>query len=55
MISSYCALRQGLIPTSFNRMTAMGEQHYSMGAAADSYYEYLLKMWLASGKKARPP
>lgn len=24
-----------------------------MGAAADSYYEYLLKVWLASGKKAR--
>ena len=27
-----------------------GQQHTSMGALGDSFYEYLLKEWLRSGK-----
>ena len=42
---------QGLIPTTISRSDASGMVSYSMGAAADSYYEYLLKVWLLRGKK----
>ena len=49
----HCLLPQGLIPTNLRRDTATGEPYYSMGAAADSYYEYLIKVWLASNKKVR--
>lgn len=44
--------RDGLLPTFMNPVT--GEAAHgdlSMGAMADSYYEYLLKMWIQSGKK----
>ena len=51
--SSLEMLWQGLIPTNLRRDTATGEPYYSMGAAADSYYEYLIKVWLASNKKVR--
>ena len=42
---------QGLIPTTINRQTGSGGAAYSVGAAADSYYEYLLKLWLLDGQK----
>lgn len=28
-----------------------GERHVSMGASGDSFYEYLLKTWLMSGRQ----
>lgn len=42
---------EGLIPTMISRNDASGSDSYSMGAAADSFYEYLLKVWLLRGKK----
>ena len=45
---------QGLIPTMISRNDASGSDSYSMGAAADSFYEYLLKVWMLRGKKVRP-
>ena len=44
--------QDGLLPTFMNPVT--GEAAHgdlSMGAMADSYYEYLLKMWIQTGKK----
>lgn len=31
-------------------VTQRGGQDYTVGALADSYYEYLLKVWLLGGK-----
>jgi Glycosyl hydrolase family 47 len=42
---------QGLIPTTINRQSGTGGASFSVGAAADSYYEYLLKLWLLGGQK----
>ncbi|KAA6419670.1 MAG: mannosyl-oligosaccharide 1 [Trebouxia sp. A1-2] len=44
---------QGLLPTRLNRNrgTFTNMKTYTMGAMADSYYEYLLKMWLLKGQK----
>ncbi|DBB14856.1 TPA: hypothetical protein ACH3X3_004461 [Trebouxia sp. C0006] len=44
---------QGLLPTRLNRNrgTFTGMKTYTLGAMADSYYEYLLKMWLLKGQK----
>lgn len=42
---------QGLIPTTVNRDSGSGGPSFSVGAAADSYYEYLLKLWLLGGQK----
>jgi Glycosyl hydrolase family 47 len=42
---------QGLIPTTINRQSGTGGATFSVGAAADSYYEYLLKLWLLGGQK----
>lgn len=42
----------GLFPIYLSPIT--GEANggsFSMGASADSYYEYLLKMWIQGGKK----
>ena len=42
----------GLFPIFLSPIT--GEANggsFSMGASADSYYEYLLKMWIQGGKK----
>lgn len=44
---------QGLIPTTINRQSGTGGASFSVGAAADSYYEYLLKLWLLGGQKVR--
>jgi Glycosyl hydrolase family 47 len=44
-------LVQGLIPTTINRQSGSGGATFSVGAAADSYYEYLLKLWLLGGQK----
>jgi hypothetical protein len=39
--------KQGLYPTYIDRATGMGGSSvYTMGGLADSFYEYLLKMWL---------
>ena len=42
---------QNLYPNYLNPKTGKwGQQHTSMGALGDSFYEYLLKEWLRSGK-----
>ena len=44
--------QDGLLPTFLDPNTGEGSSgDISMGAMADSYYEYLLKMWIQSGKK----
>jgi mannosyl-oligosaccharide alpha-1,2-mannosidase len=41
----------GLLPTTFKPpIPGFDMLDYTMGAVADSYYEYLLKRWLQSGK-----
>lgn len=41
-----------LYPNYLNPKTGKwGQQHTSMGALGDSFYEYLLKEWLRSGKE----
>jgi len=41
----------GLYPNYMNpRNGAWGQRHVSLGALGDSFYEYLLKAWLMSGK-----
>ena len=44
---------QGLLPTRLNRNkgTFTNMKTYTLGAMADSYYEYLLKMWLLKQQK----
>ncbi len=40
-----CAVAQGLLPTSISYLTGdPGGTQLTMGALADSYYEYLLKV-----------
>ncbi|KAL1490813.1 hypothetical protein ABEB36_013445 [Hypothenemus hampei] len=42
----------GLYPNYLNpRSGKWGQHHMSMGALGDSFYEYLLKAWLQSGKE----
>ncbi|CAH1130761.1 unnamed protein product [Ceutorhynchus assimilis] len=42
----------GLYPNYLNpRSGKWGQHHMSMGALGDSFYEYLLKAWLLSGKE----
>ncbi|XP_030563043.1 mannosyl-oligosaccharide alpha-1,2-mannosidase IA isoform X2 [Drosophila novamexicana] len=42
---------KGLYPNFLNPKTGKwGQQHMSLGALGDSYYEYLLKAWLQSGQ-----
>jgi mannosyl-oligosaccharide alpha-1,2-mannosidase len=41
-----------LYPNYLNPKTGKwGQEHTSVGALGDSFYEYLLKEWLRSGKK----
>ena len=42
----------GLVPCFINSQTGMfrTSSTVSLGASADSYYEYLLKQWLQTGK-----
>lgn len=41
----------GLYPNYLNpRSGKWGQQHVSMGALGDSFYEYLLKSWIQSGR-----
>lgn len=41
----------GLYPNYLHPKTGhWGQQHVSMGALGDSFYEYLLKSWLQSGR-----
>ncbi len=49
---SLFAYTQGLVPTKLTRATGVGGPSFSVGAMADSYYEYLLKLWLLDGQKA---
>ncbi|XP_028412795.1 mannosyl-oligosaccharide 1,2-alpha-mannosidase IA-like [Dendronephthya gigantea] len=42
---------QGLYPNYLNpRNGAWGQNHVSLGALGDSFYEYLIKSWIQSGK-----
>jgi mannosyl-oligosaccharide alpha-1,2-mannosidase len=42
----------GLYPNFINPWTGdWGDRHVSMGAFGDSFYEYLLKSWLLSGRQ----
>ena len=42
----------GLYPNYINPWTGeWGDRHFSMGAFGDSFYEYLLKSWLFSGRQ----
>lgn len=42
---------KGLYPNYLNPKTGKwGQQHMSLGALGDSFYEYLLKAWLQSGQ-----
>ncbi|XP_044757578.1 mannosyl-oligosaccharide alpha-1,2-mannosidase IA-like isoform X2 [Coccinella septempunctata] len=42
----------GLYPNYFNPKTGKwGQHHMSMGALGDSFYEYLLKVWIQSNKE----
>lgn len=42
----------GMLSLFLNPSTGRHDgQIFSMGASSDSYYEYLLKMWIQSGKK----
>ena len=47
----------GLIPVRLNRRrgTFSAMKSYTVGAMADSYYEYLLKMWLLKGQQVCNP
>ncbi|XP_075216551.1 alpha-Mannosidase class I a [Lycorma delicatula] len=43
---------RGLYPNYLNPKTGnWGQHHMSMGALGDSFYEYLLKAWIQSGKE----
>lgn len=44
---------EGLVPIFINANTGQFRNFatISLGARADSYYEYLLKQWLQTGKK----
>ena len=43
---------KGLYPNYMNPKTGKwGQAHTSMGALGDSFYEYLLKEWIRSGKR----
>ena len=42
----------GILPMRMNVVTGQGSGvPYSMSGGADSYYEYLVKMWILEGKK----
>ncbi len=40
----------GLYPAYIDESLSQSSDEYTMGGLADSFYEYLLKMWLYSGK-----
>ena len=40
----------GLFPAFLDESSSQPNEEYTMGGLADSFYEYLLKMWLYSGK-----
>ena len=43
---------KGLYPNYLNPKTGKwGQQHMSLGALGDSFYEYLLKAWIQSGQE----
>lgn len=51
-------MHQGLLPLEFSRQTGLPVLNrqasvLTVGAMADSYYEYLLKMWLLGNKTVR--
>ena len=50
----HIACLQAFLPTWYNRFTAMANpgNTFCLGGMADSYYEYLLKVWLLKGKQA---
>jgi len=42
--------RNGMFPTKFNRNSGRESGYYTFGGLSDSFYEYLLKMWLQGGR-----
>ena len=50
---------QGLLPVEFNELSGLPMSWeattLTVGAMADSAYEYFLKVWLLTGKKVLPP
>ena len=49
---SLCAILQGLLPLYIHPQTGDATtQMVSMGAMGDSYYEYLLKVWIYKGRR----
>jgi len=44
---------QAFLPVWFNRFSGKYNQGntYTVGGLADSYYEYLLKLWLLQGRR----
>jgi len=54
ILQSVCsACLQAFLPMWFNRFTAQPNpgNTYTLGGMSDSYYEYLLKVWLLKGKQ----
>ena len=51
--ASWCGHMQAFLPLWFNRFTAKPNpgNTYTLGGMSDSYYEYLLKVWLLKGKQ----
>ena len=48
----FCAPLQGLLPLYIHPQTGDATtQMVSMGAMGDSYYEYLLKVWIYKGRR----
>jgi hypothetical protein len=47
---------QAMLPVWFNRRQGKisSSNQYTVGAMADSYFEYLLKMWLLHQKQVKP-
>ena len=48
-----CIFVQALLPVWFNRFTGKYNRGntYTVGGLADSYYEYLLKLWILRGRR----
>jgi mannosyl-oligosaccharide alpha-1,2-mannosidase len=51
IVKAKCATENYLCPTSIDtNQVVFRDDHYTFGALGDSYYEYLLKQWLLTGK-----
>lgn len=52
-VHSLSGKKDGLVPMFINTHTGLFTHTgvFTLGARADSYYEYLLKQWIQGGKK----